>query len=260
MTLSAARKIKQYDRKARPSMHIVGKDRDEFITQYAPLIKTVAGRLAMRLPSHIDQDDLMSAGIMGLLDAMEKFDPSKGVAFKSYAEFRIRGAMLDELRAMDWVPRSVRRNARRLDNAYGAVERRTMRPATEEEVAEELDIDLESFQRMVDETRGVSLFNEEDVSDLIGHKKVGTLWQAFQDTTPSDPIAALDLVELKKVVAKAIDALKENERVVVSLYYYEELTMKEIGQVMGYTESRISQLHSKAIARLRHKVRAYFQH
>ena len=235
-------------------------DRDEFITQDAPLIKTVAGRLAMRLPSHIDQDDLMSAGIMGLLDAMEKFDPSKGVAFKSYAEFRIRGAMLDELRAMDWVPRSVRRNARRLDNAYGAVERRTMRPATEEEVAEELDIDLESFQRMVDETRGVSLFNEEDVSDLIGHKKVGTLWQAFQDTTPSDPIAALDLVELKKVVAKAIDALKENERVVVSLYYYEELTMKEIGQVMGYTESRISQLHSKAIARLRHKVRAYFQH
>ncbi len=240
-------------------MSIVGKDRDEFITRYAPLIKTVAGRLAMRLPSHIDQDDLMSAGIMGLLDAMEKFDPAKGVAFKSYAEFRIRGAMLDELRAMDWVPRSVRKNARRLDSAFGAVERRTMQPATDEEVAKELDIDLEAFHRMLDETRGVSLFNEEDVSELMGHKKVGTLWQVFQDTTFSDPIAALDLGELKKVVATAIEALPENERVVVSLYYYEELTMKEIGQVMGYTESRISQLHSKAVARLRHRVRGYFK-
>jgi RNA polymerase sigma factor FliA len=260
MRLNAARKIRQYDQKSRPTASIVGNERDEFITRYAPLIKTVAGRLAMRLPSHIDQDDLMSAGIMGLLDAMEKFDPSKGVAFKSYAEFRIRGAMLDELRAMDWVPRSVRKNARRLDSAYGAVERRKMQPATDEEVAQELDIDLESFHRMIEETRGVSLFNEEDISELMAHKKVGTLWEVFQDKTLSDPIAELDLAELKKVVATAIDALPESERMVVSLYYYEELTMKEIGDVMGYTESRISQLHSKAIARLRHRVRGYFTH
>jgi RNA polymerase sigma factor for flagellar operon FliA len=258
MTLSAARKIKQYDQKAQPAMRVAGKERDEFITRYAPLIRTVAGRLAMRLPSHIDQDDLMSAGIMGLLDAMEKYDPTKGVAFKSYAESRIRGAMLDELRSMDWVPRSVRKNARRLDTAYGAVERRKMQPATDEEVAQELNIDLESFYRMLDETRGVSLFNEEDIGELMAHKKVGTLWEVFQGSTGFDPIAELDLAELKQVVATAIDALSENERLVISLYYYEDLTMKEIGEVIGYTESRISQLHSKALARLRHKVRGYF--
>jgi len=168
--------------------------------------------------------------------------------------------MLDELRAMDWVPRSVRKNARRLDSAYRAVERRTMQPADDEEVARELDIDLEAFYRMLDETRGVSLVSEEDVSELMAHKKVSTLWEVFQGTAGPDPAFSLDLAELRKVVATAIDALPENERTVVSLYYYEELTMKEVGQVMGYTESRISQLHSKAIARLRHKVRGYFKH
>ena len=259
MATSAAKKIRQYGQNGLSESRIAESEKERYVTEYAPLIKTVAGRLAMRLPTHVDQNDLLSAGIMGLLDAIEKFDPEKGVAFKSYAEFRIRGAMLDELRAMDWVPRSVRKNAKRLEKAYGAVEMRTMQPANDEEVAEELGIDLESFYRMLEETRGISVFNEEDLGELISHKKVDNLWHIYQGSMMPDPVHSLDFAELKEILAEAIDALPKNERIVVTLYYYEELTMKEIGEVIGYTESRISQLHTKAVIRLRHKLRRYFE-
>ena len=259
MAYSAAKKLRKYDQI--PPSGEAKKDwpqREELVTKYAPLIKTVAGRLAMRLPPHVDQDDLLSAGVMGLLDAIEKYDPEKGVAFKSYAEFRIRGAMLDELRAMDWVPRSVRKNAKRLEQAYGTVERRKMAPATDDEVAKELDIDLESFHRLLEQTRGISIISEEEVGELISHKQVGSLWQLYHDASLSDPLAALDLVELRDFIAQAIEGLPQNERLVVTLYYYEELTMKEIGSAMGYTESRISQLHTKAVLRLRNRIKKYF--
>ena len=259
MTTSAAKKIRQYDQNGRSGSRIAESEREQYVTEYAPLIKTVAGRLAMRLPSHIDQDDLLSAGIMGLLDAIEKFDPEKGVAFKSYAEFRIRGAMLDELRSMDWVPRSVRKNAKKLEKAYGVVEGRTMQPASDEDVAEELGIDMDSFYRLLDETKGISIFNEEDLGEFLAHKKVDSLWHAHQGSMMTDPVLSLDLREVREVLAKAIDALPMNERIVVTLYYYEELTMKEIGEVIGYTESRISQLHTKAVIRLRHKIGRYFE-
>jgi RNA polymerase sigma factor for flagellar operon FliA len=256
----AARKIKKYEPSA--SLRQSKKDwaeREEFVTKYAPLIKTVAGRLAMKLPPHVDQDDLLSAGILGLLDAIEKFDPDKGVAFKSYAEFRIRGAMLDELRSMDWVPRSVRKNAKKLEEAYEKVEMRNMGPAKDEEVAEELGVDMESFHRLLEQTRGTTMISDDELGDVISYKQANSLWQIYQDDKLSDPIAALDLVELRDILAEAIQGLPENERLVVSLYYYEELTMKEIGTVMGYTESRISQLHTKATLRLRNKVRKYFE-
>jgi RNA polymerase sigma factor FliA len=259
MATSAAKKIRQYDQNGRSGPRIAESEREKYVTDYAPLIKTVAGRLAMRLPSHVDQNDLLSAGIMGLLDAIEKFDPEKGVAFKSYAEFRIRGAMLDELRTMDWVPRSVRKNTKKLEKAYQAVERRTMQPASDEEVAEELGVDMDVFYRLLEETKGISVFSEEDLGELMSHKQVDTLWHIYQGSMMTDPVAALDLMEVKAVVAKAIDALPQNERIVVTLYYYEELTMKEIGEVIGYTESRISQLHTKAVFRLRHRVRRYFE-
>jgi RNA polymerase sigma factor for flagellar operon FliA len=234
-------------------------EREELILKYAPLIKTVAGRLAMRLPPQVDQDDLMSAGIMGLLDAINKYDPEKGVAFKSYAEFRIRGAMLDELRAMDWVPRSVRKSAKRVEEAYGRVERREMRPAMDEEVAEELDIGIDAFHKLLEEVRGIATISEDELGDLISDEKVTSLWQIYHNNMSTDPLSSLDLVELRDVLAGAIESLPENERLVVTLYYYEELTMKEIGSVMGYTESRISQLHTKAVMRLRHRVRDYFR-
>lgn len=259
MPYSAAKKLRQYDQVAQFGSKAGTAERDAYISQYAPLIKTVAGRLAMRLPSHIDQDDLLSAGVMGLLDAIEKFDPEKGVAFKAYAEFRIRGAMLDELRAMDWVPRSVRKNAKILEKAYADVEMRKMQPATDKDVADELGMDMESFHRLLEETRGISLFNEEDLGELMSHKKVDGLWHFYQDSTGSDPVGALELAEMKEVIADAIEGLPKNERLVLTLYYYEQLTMKEIGEVIGYTESRISQLHTKAVIRLRHKMRRYFE-
>jgi RNA polymerase sigma factor for flagellar operon FliA len=260
MPYSSNGKLKKYDQaygSDKPETDWA--QREALVSQYAPLIKTVAGRLAMRLPPHVDQDDLMSAGIMGLLDAIGKFDPEKGVAFKSYAEFRIRGAMLDELRAMDWVPRSVRKNAKLLEEAFSRVERKEMRPAKDEEVAKELDMDLEAFYKLLDGTRGVSTVSEDELGDLISDKKVTGLYQIYRNNSSKDPLKSLDLVELRDVIAKAIEGLPENERVVVSLYYYEELTMKEIGIVMGYTESRISQLHTKAVIRLRHRIRYYFE-
>jgi RNA polymerase sigma factor for flagellar operon FliA len=259
METSAAKKVRQYGQNGWSGSRISEHEREYYITEYAPLIKVVAGRLAMRLPSHIDQNDLLSAGIMGLLDAIQKFDPEKGVAFKSYAEFRIRGAMLDELRAMDWVPRSVRKNAKLLEKAYGNVERRTMKPATDEEVAKELGVDMDSFHRLIDETRGISVFNEEDLGELLAHKKISDSFHTTGGSIMIDPVESLDLREMKEVLAKAIDALPKKERTVITLYYYEELTMKEIGDVIGYTESRISQLHTKAVIRLRHRIRRYFE-
>lgn len=258
MPHAAAKKLKRYDKAGateRPKKEEA--KREHYITKYAPLIKRVAGRLAMRLPSHVDQDDLLSAGIMGLLDAIEKFDENKGVPFRSYAEFRIRGAMLDELRSMDWVPRSVRKNAKRLEEAYGRVENRKMGPATDEEVAVELDMDLESFHQLLDQTRGTAIISEDEVGEIFSHKQSSSFWQLYQDGENSDPLSLLDLVELREGMADAIRGLPKNERMVLTLYYYEELTMKEIGMVMGYTESRISQLHTKAVMRLRHRIKKY---
>ncbi|HDG97867.1 MAG: FliA/WhiG family RNA polymerase sigma factor [Deltaproteobacteria bacterium] len=259
MTSTATRKARRYDQEERrKKTKRCSIEKEEYVYKYAPLIKTIAGRLAMKLPPHVDQDDLLSAGIMGLLDAIEKFDPDKGVAFKSYAEFRIRGAMLDELRAMDWVPRSVRKNAKMLEEAYEKVENRKMGPASDSEVAKELNMNLESFYKLLEETRGVSIINEEELGELMSHRHINGLWEMYQDKRASDPVAHVDYLELRKVVAEAIDKLPEKEKLVVSLYYYEELTMKEIGEVMGYTESRISQLHTKAVIRLRNRIRNYF--
>ncbi len=235
------------------------KSRGELVTKYVPLIKSVAGRLSMKLPPHVDQKDLLSAGIMGLLDAIEKFDETKGVPFKSYAEFRIRGAMLDELRSMDWVPRSVRKNAKTLEEAYRQVEIKAMRPATDQEVAQALGMELEPFHRLLDQTKGVSIVSEDEIGDLLSNREGGSLWDIYQDAGHSDPVASMGLTELREVIAQAIESLPENERLVVTLYYYEELTMKEIGEVMEYTESRISQLHTKAVIRLRNKIRRYIE-
>jgi RNA polymerase sigma factor for flagellar operon FliA len=260
MSSLAARQLRKYTQTL-PIGETSGNpaERDRLIREYAPLVKTIAGRLGARLPSHVSQDDLLSAGIMGLLDAIEKFDVEKGVEFKSYAEFRIRGAMLDELRSMDWVPRSVRKNARRLQEAYTRVEKEKMRPAEDGEVAAELGVDLEQFYRLVDETKGLTILNREDLGDVIGMQDLGEKSSMARSNVGLGPMDSLNLREVRDVLAEGIDRLPENERMVVTLYYYEELTMKEIGKVMGYTESRVSQLHSKAVLRLRGSLRSYFE-
>lgn len=257
----ALNKLKRYSQVATyKNSGLDPEERERLIIEYAPLVKTIAGRLGMRLPQHVSQDDLVGAGVMGLLDAVDKYNADKGVAFKSYAEFRIRGAMLDELRAMDWVPRSVRRNARRLEAAYAKVENETMQPATDEEVAKELGIDLEAFYTLIDETRGVALISEDELGQVIPQGSFDPFLQRTPGgKTPGNPSDNLDLAELRDIVAKAIERLPRNESMVVSLYYFEELTMKEIGEIMDYTESRISQLHTKAVLRLRSSLREYFE-
>ncbi len=256
---NVAKKIKKY-KQTIPfrTDKVASIEREALVTKYAPLVKTIAGRLALRLPQHISQDDLISAGLMGLLDAIDKFDIEKGVEFKSYAEFRIKGAMIDELRSMDWVPRSVRKNAKMLSEAYARVENRELRPAQDEEVAKELGIDLDAFYKLLEEAKGISIFNEYDMQIHNVNGEETSDENAYEIGFEQSPLTTLKKTELVQVIAGAIDRLPKNERTAVSLYYYEELTMKEIGEVMGYTESRVSQLHTKAVLRLKNSLRNYF--
>jgi RNA polymerase sigma factor for flagellar operon FliA len=259
MPTTALKKLKKYKEINPPACARESKeDREKLIIKYAPLVKTIAGRLSLRLPPHVSQDDLLSAGTIGLLDAIEKYDSRKGVEFRAYAEFRIRGAMLDELRSMDWVPRSVRKKGKGLQEAYANVEKEKMRPARDEEVADELGVDMETFYQMLDEVKGISIINEEEISNVVPQNALSGQWPLGRMGTDTDPVDSLNLGEVRSIIAKAIDRLPGNERMVVALYYYEELTMKEIGKAMGYTESRVSQLHTKAVLRLRTVLQPYF--
>ena len=234
---------------------------EQMVLQYAPLIRYIASRLALRLPSHISQEDLISSGIIGLIDAIRKYDRSKNIDFKTYAEFRVKGAMLDELRSMDWIPRSVRKKTHLIENAYARLQKVLGRPAEAEEVAELLGLDLEVFFQLLDETKCVSLVPLENGDRQKAGSRGGDrdLSEILQDEKLRDSLQAVHLTELREVVLQAIEALPDKEKLLISLYYYEELTMKEIGQIMGYTESRISQLHSQAMYRLRHKLREFSQ-
>lgn len=235
---------------------------EQMVLQYAPLIKYIASRLALRLPSHISLEDLVSSGIIGLIDAVQKFDPSKNINFKTYAEFRIKGAMLDELRSLDWIPRSVRKKSHLVENAFAQLQKDLGRPAEAEEVAELLGLELVEFHQLLNETKAISLVALEE-----GRKSVGghagylehELLETIQDDNARDSLLAVHFSELQETMVLAIEALPDKEKLLISLYYYEELTMKEIGQIMGYTESRISQLHTQAVYRLRHKLREYTQ-
>ncbi|MEN6474787.1 MAG: FliA/WhiG family RNA polymerase sigma factor [Syntrophaceae bacterium] len=230
------------------------KIRAKVINEFAPLIKYIASRIAMRLPPHIDIHDLINAGVIGLIDAMEKFDASKNIKFKTYAEFRIRGAMLDELRSMDWVPRSIRQKARKIEEAYGRLETLLGRPASDEEVALELEIDMDSFYRLLSETASVSLLSLDDLGEDNQDASKRNLLEYIMQDEKDWPTHKIGLGEIRDMVAKAIQSLPEKERMVISLYYYDELTMKEIGHVLKFTESRVSQIHTKSVLRLRSKM------
>ncbi len=229
--------------------------REDMILEHTPLIRYVAGRIAMRLPAHVPLDDLMSAGVLGLIDAVDKFDPAQNVKFKTYAEFRIRGAILDELRSMDWVPRSVRRKSSKLEDAYNQLQHQLGRAATDEEVALFLKMSIQDFHQLLEEVKGINLLSLDDENSPVAHLDAEQVLQAMARNDGEDPLAQLGLLELRRQLAGAIDGLPEKEKLVVSLYYYDELTMREIGEVLGYTESRISQMHTKAILRLRARLR-----
>ena len=229
--------------------------RDELILEYAPLIKYVAQRMAVRLPPYIEIDDLVNAGTIGLIDAIEKFDSNRGVKFRTYAEFRVRGAMLDELRSLDWFPRSLRKKIHQLEEAYGTLEQRLGRSATEEEVAEMLGVDVDEFHKIVHQANGVSLISLEDLGYTPDRKGTDDVLDFFASEYADDPFLHLRIKEIEEIVGEAINYLPEKQRLVVTLYYYEELTMKEIGKVLGITESRVSQIRTEAMIYLRGKLK-----
>lgn len=241
---------------AKEQIEICTENTDQIVQEYSPMIKYVANRIALRLPPHIEVDDLISVGAIGLMDAIEKYDPNRGAKFKTYAEFRVRGSILDELRSLDWVPRSVRQKASKLDAVVSKLQSKLGRPPEDEEIAEEMEITLDDLFDVINETRNMPLLSLEDmgISRDSGDKQ--SLLDTLAGKSDVDPQTQLRLNELKSMIAAAIDTLPEKERLMVSLYYYEELTMKEIGEVLGITESRISQIHSKAVYRLRTKLKS----
>ena len=236
----------------------VNRSRDELIVEFAPLIKYIAQRIAARLPANIELDDLISSGVIGLMDAIDKYDSSRDNKFKTYAEFRIRGAILDELRAQDWVPRSVREKAKQLERAYSKIEQEKGRQATDEEVCSELKITQEEYHEMLNQVRSVSILSFDDISSFSKADKKSL--HSLGDGSPkvSTPFSEVNVASLKRMIAEAIKDLPEKQRLVLSLYYYEDLNLKEIGRVLDVTESRVSQLHTQAVLRLKGKLRTHW--
>jgi RNA polymerase sigma factor for flagellar operon FliA len=232
--------------------------RDKLIIEYAPLIKYIAQKIAARLPANIELDDLISSGVIGLMDAIEKYDASRDNKFKTYAEFRIRGAILDELRAQDWVPRSVREKAKQLERCYSKIEQQKGRQATDEEVCEELGITQDEFHDMLNQVRSVSLLSYDDLSSFSKADKRSLHGYGEAGSKAPTPFNEVNVAAVKRLIAEAIHDLPEKQRLVLSLYYYEDLNLKEIGRVLDVTESRVSQLHTQAILRLKAKLRNHW--
>jgi len=232
------------------------KPKEEVILKYAPLIKYIANRIASKLPLHIDIQDLINSGVLGLIDAIEKFDPDKGVKFETYAEYRIKGAILDSLRAMDWVPRSVRKVATLLENTYADLEKKLGRPATDEEMAEAMEVGVDKFHKLISRVSHVSMVSLE--KDPKNTSSKHSLLDRLMDENSETPSQKLDNEELRTVLSQHIERLPEKERIVISYYYYSDMTMKEIGRKLSLTESRVSQIHTKAVLRLRGKLRKFY--
>ena len=224
--------------------------RDEMIMKYAPLVKNIVGRLAARLPIDVaDKEDLVNVGIMGLMTALDNFDNTRNVQFETYASFRIRGAVLDELRTKDWVPRATRSKDNKLESAIFALRKRLGRAPREEEIARHLSISLKDYYKLLDEARCVSLISTENLPpDYLERYSREDI---MDEVSKGNPLNSLVTMEVKDKLKKAIDQLPEKERLVLSLYYYEEMTMKEAGRVMDLTESRVCQLHAQAVLRLK---------
>jgi len=229
--------------------------RDLLILQFSPLVKYVAGRVAVGLPANIDQADLISYGIFGLIDAIDKYDQSRGIKFETYAISRIRGAIIDELRAIDWVPRSVRAKARQVEKAYSALENRLKRPPSDAEIAEEMGITVPELTAIYTQLSNVSLIALDELMSSDGERgDKMSLVETLEDTKTENPVDAFETEEMKGILTDSINRLPEREKVVITLYYYEGLTLAEIGQVLGVTESRICQMHTKAVLALRGKI------
>ncbi|MDR2045073.1 MAG: FliA/WhiG family RNA polymerase sigma factor [Clostridium sp.] len=239
----------EYTRQRTPEL------REKLILEYAPLVKLVAGRLSMYLGYHVEYEDLVSYGIFGLIDAIDKFDPAKEVKFETYASLRIRGSILDQIRKMDWIPRGIRQKQKQIDTVIKEIEQETGHVATDEEIARGLGIsedDLLQWQSQMKVTNLVSLNEYMEQGSDVSPEYAGSTLIRFEE-----PEEAVQKKELAKVLGEALEQLTEKERKVITLYYYEELTLKEISHIMEVSESRISQLHTKSLAKMKKKMGNY---
>jgi RNA polymerase sigma factor for flagellar operon FliA len=230
--------------------------RDRLILTYAPLVKYVAGRLGSGLPAHVDEGDLVSYGLLGLIGAIERYEPDRDIKFETYAISRIKGAIIDELRALDWVPRSVRSRAREIERAIAELEAKLGRAPNDDEIAAKVGITVEELEGALTDISRSSIAALDELWSVSGDGDQVSLLDTLEDTSGPRPAEALDETEMREVLADAIARLPEREKLVITLYYYEELTLREIGEVLGVTESRVSQLHTKAILRLKSRVGA----
>lgn len=227
-----------------------GDIRDKIILEYAPLVKIVAGRLSAYLGYNVEYDDLVGYGIFGLIDAIDKFDYGKGVKFETYASLRIRGAILDQIRKMDWIPRSLRQKQKKMDAAIAKIEGQSGRTATDEEIAAELGIETEELLSWQGQAKVTNIISLDEFVETAGEKEVNTVKSNVYD----QPEQALLKSELKEQLMDALDSLTDKERKVILFYYYEELTLKEISSVLEVSESRVSQLHTKALQKMKGKL------
>jgi RNA polymerase sigma factor for flagellar operon FliA len=226
--------------------------REQLVLAFSPLVKYVAGRMSTGLPAHVEEADLISYGLLGLISAIERFDPSREIKFETFAMTRIKGSIIDELRSLDWVPRSVRAKAREIERANSKLEHQLHRAPTDQEVADELGMEMEEFQDALTRISNSSVIALDELwtlSDSSGDQV--SLLDTIQDPDAVDPAQAMDVTETKDRLAESIARLPEREKLVIALYYYENLTLREIGEVLGVTESRVSQLHTKAVLRLK---------
>lgn len=229
--------------------------KDYLVEKYSPLVKHVAGRVAIGMPQNVEFDDLVSYGVFGLLDAIEKFDPTREIKFKTYAMTRIRGSIFDELRSVDWIPRSIRQKAKQLEQVIGMLENKEGQPVADEVVAKEMGFSsVEEYNSFLTKISGISLISLNDIWFLGDENDEISFMETLESPASLNPDVIIEKEEIKNIIVEAIKTLPEKEKRVIVLYYYEDLTLKEIGEVLEVTESRISQLHTKAVMRLRSKL------
>jgi len=229
--------------------------KDKLLVEYAHIVKYITYRIGVNLPQSVDRDDLMSSGILGLIRAVETFDIERGLKFETYASHKVRGAILDELRALDWVPRSVRQKSRDLQKVFAKLENKLGRPAYDDEVCKELGVSIEEYEMLLSEVTPTTIISlEESLPNRSTDSKELKIVDTIEDPGGDNPLLSLGFEELKQILKSTISHLPEKEKLVIALYHYEELTLKEIGVVLDISESRVSQIHSKAILKLRSKL------
>ena len=231
-------------------------EKNKIILEYTPLIRFIAKKISIRLPANIELEDLVSSGVIGLMDAVDKYDSTRDNKFKTYAEFRIRGAILDELRSQDWVPRSIRDKAKVLERACLELESELGRNPKEEEIADKLEMSMEDYFILVNQVRSVNLLSIDEMQKFsVTDKK--SLFELLEKK--STPFGNMSVKYIKKIIHQAIEELPERQRIVLSLYYYEGFNLKKIGSILNVTESRVSQLHAQAVGKLKIKLNRYFK-